>query len=392
MRRPFAAACLAALATAPVLGGCAQPRPASNVAEPAHRSAAPDREYRVFVGSEATDRVSLVVFDPEGARVEREFTVSLYPTEADGPHGLAMAPDGQALFLTTGHGRPFGNLWKIDPETGRTLDRVELGLFPASLTTSPDGAFAFVANFNLHGDHVPSSVSVVATDRMIEVARLETCTMPHGSRLSPDGRRHYSTCMMDDLLVEVDAWGLAVARTLPLAPGEGAAMTGALPPHRAADHGAHAAAGAPAGASPDCSPTWATASPDGRSVWVACNRSAELLEVEVAGWRVVRRIPAAPGIYNLDLTSDGRVLVATNKQDASVSIFDLPGGRERARVATARRVVHGVAISPDDRYAFVTVEGVGSEPGTLEVLDLARGQTVARVDLPPMSAGLAFWK
>lgn len=364
----------------------------------------PEREYRVFVGSEATDRISLVVFGPEGARVEREFTVGMYPTEADGPHGLAMAPDGSFLYVTTGHGRPFGNLWKVDPETGRTVGRVELGFFPASLDVSPDGAFAFVANFNLHGDMVPSSVSVVATDRMIEVSRLETCTMPHGSRLTSDGRRQYSVCMMDDLLVEVDAWSLEVAHHFHLTPGREHGMAG--PPGRHGDRGGHGHT--PDRGDPDdlegagdhgvgrdqgtCSPTWVQASPDGRSVFVACNGSAELVQVDVAGWTLARRIPSAPGIYNVDVTSDARLLVATNKQDHSVSIFDLDTGTERVRVPTHRPVVHGVAISPDDRYAFITVEGVGSEPGTLEVLDLDAGAFVARVDLPQMSAGVAFWK
>jgi DNA-binding beta-propeller fold protein YncE len=342
----------------------------------------PEKEYRVFVGSEATDRISLVVFGPDGARVEREFTVSFYPTEADGPHGLAMSYDGRWLYLTTGHGRPFGNLWKIDPETGRSAGRVELGLFPASLDVSPEGDFAWVVNFNLHGDMVPSSVSVVATGPMMEVSRIETCTMPHGSRLSPDGRRQYSACMMDDLLVEVDAWGLEVARHFHLAPGREHGMAGA-PGARGGHEGGH---------DPVCSPTWAQPSADGTTVFVACNRTGELVEVEVEGWGLVRRLPAAPGIYNLDVTSDGRLLVATNKQDHSVSIFDLATGDETARIPTHRRVVHGVVISPDDRYAFVSVEGVGSEPGTLEVVDLAAGASVARVDLPQMSAGVAFWR
>jgi DNA-binding beta-propeller fold protein YncE len=347
----------------------------------------PDREYRVFVGSEATDRISLVVFGPEGARVEREFTVSLYPTEADGPHGLAMSPDGRHLFVTTGHGRPWGNLWKIDAESGRAVGRVELGAFPASLDVSPDGRFAFVANFNLHGDMIPSSVSVVDTDRMLEISRLETCTMPHGSRISTDGRHQYSTCMMDDLLVEVDAWGLSVSRHFALAPGQEHGMQGAP-----AGQGHDGTAGEHAMPEAVCSPTWAVPSPDGASVWVACNRSAELVEVDVASWALARRIPAAPGIYNLEISPDGRVLVATNKQDHSVSIFDLQAGLEVARIPTTRRVVHGVVLSPDARYAFISVEGVGAEPGTLEVLDLEAAAFVARVDLPPMSAGVAFWR
>jgi len=368
----------------------------------AQAPAAPDREYRVFVGSEATDRISLVLFGPGGAEVEREFLVSFYPTESDGPHGLAMSPDGAHLFVTTGHGRPFGNLWKLDPVTGRSLGRVELGFFPASLDISPDGALAYVANFNLHGDMVPSSISVVSTDRMIEVSRLETCTMPHGSRLSGDGRRQFSTCMMDDLLVEVDAWGLAVARHFQLAPGAEAGMPGAPGGHTEMTHTGRSERDgeregemqAHHGGMPEavCSPTWAQPAADERSVFVACNRSGEVVEIDLESWTLVRRIPAAPGIYNLEVTSDGRRLVATNKQDHTVSVFDLASGTEIARLPTHRRVVHGVVISPDDRYAFITVEGVGSEPGTLEILDLEAGEFVARVDLPPMSAGVAFWR
>ena len=39
---------------------------------------------------------------------------------------------------------------------------------------------------------------------MLEVKRITTCTMPHGSRLNPHGTKHYSACMMDDMLAEID--------------------------------------------------------------------------------------------------------------------------------------------------------------------------------------------
>ena len=76
-------------------------------------------------------------------------------------------------------------------------------------------------NFNLHGDMVPSSVSVVATDEMLEVARIPTCVMPHGSRLNAQGTKHYSACMMDDELVEIDTRTLAVSR-ISCSEGQGA--------------------------------------------------------------------------------------------------------------------------------------------------------------------------
>jgi len=81
-------------------------------------------------------------------------------------------------------------------------------------------------NFNLYGDMVPSSVSVVATDEMVEVARIPTCIMPHGSRLNPQGTKHYSACMMDDMLVEIDTRKLAVSRHFFLRKGQERGMDG----------------------------------------------------------------------------------------------------------------------------------------------------------------------
>ena len=103
------------------------------------------------------------------------------------------------------------------------------------------------------------------------------------------------------------------------------------------------------------------------------------------------RIPARPGVYNLAATKDGR-LIATNKRDQSVSIIDLKSGRELARVPTKRKVIHGAVVSPDNRYAFISVEGIGAEPGTVEIIDLETFKTVATVDTPEQAAGIDFFK
>src|SRR5262249_19220895 len=115
----------------------------------------------------------------------------------------------------------------------RVLGKSTLGYFPATVDITPDGNFLFVVNFNLHGDMVPSSVSVVATATMTEVARIQTCTMPHGSRLNPQGTKQYSACMMDELLVEVDTRTLKVARHLIVTKGKESGKSG--PPKLPAD-------------------------------------------------------------------------------------------------------------------------------------------------------------
>jgi WD40 repeat protein len=125
---------------------------------------------------------------------------------------------------------------------------------------------------------------------------------------------------------------------------------------------------------------------------VACNASSEIVEINATTWQLVRRIPARPGVYNLEATHDGTKLIATNKRDQSVSIYEVKSGKELARVPTKRKVLHGVVVSPDDVFAFVTVEGVGAEPGTVEIIDLSTLKTVTTLDLPPGAAGIDFYK
>jgi DNA-binding beta-propeller fold protein YncE len=356
----------------------------------------PSQEYLFYVLSESADKISLIRFGPSGVKVEREFTTGLMEPDVDGPHGIAVAPDKQHYYVSLGHGRPFGTVWKYESKSDKALGKVTLGNFPATMDISPDGTFLYVVNFNLHGDMVPSSVSVVAAEDMLELKRIPTCTMPHGSRFNPQGTKHYSACMMDDMLVEIDTRTFKVARHFILTKGKEAGMNGS--PGEMGHTGKHASLDAdghgldaPKPGDVGCSPTWAQPASDGATIFVACNKSSEIVEVEAKTWKVLRRIEAGPGVYNLAVTKDGK-LVATNKRGPSVSVYDVKTGRELARLPTKRKVVHGVVVSPDNRYAFVSVEGVGSEPGTVEIIDLLALKTVATVDVAQQAAGIDFWK
>ncbi|MBA3318308.1 MAG: YncE family protein [Gemmatimonadales bacterium] len=399
MKRPLIAlALLAGCASAGQSAGVANchPDPERSEGEGAQgapcplRSAQGDtlhRDYLVFVASEGNDRIALVRFGQGKARVEREQRIGINPTELVGPHGLYVSPDGRWYFVTTAHGTPNGALWKFSTATDEPAGRVELGLFPATVQVAPNSHYAWVVNFNLYGEMTPSSVSVVYTDDMLEVRRIPTCVMPHGSRLSPDGKRHYSACMMNDALVEIDADRMELTRHFVLTAAAEHGMTGPVHPVEAGGKGSHSMSPALT-----CSPTWAEPSADGRTVWVACSKSNDVVEIDVVSWAMKRRVPAGEGIYNLAASRDGRVIVGTNKRGQSVSVIDAASGRELARIATTRRVPSGLVISPDSRFAFVTQEGVGSEPGTVDVIDLRTLGRVASVDLGQQAGGIGFWK
>jgi DNA-binding beta-propeller fold protein YncE len=360
----------------------------------------PDKDYLVYVVSESADKIALIRFGPNGARIDHQIETGDMPVDIDGPHGIVISPNRQSYYVSIAHGRPFGTIWKYSTKDDRVEGKATLGYFPATVDVTPDGSFLFVVNFNLHGDMVPSSVSVVSTATMTEIARIQTCTMPHGSRLNPQGTRQYSACMMDDMLVEIDTRTLKVARHFIVTRGSEMGMNGA-PKIKAADSmasmpgmkdmGGHGME-PPKPGDNSCSPTWAQPSADGASIYVACNKSSEIVEINSNDWKLVRRIPARAGVYNLGITHDGTRLLATNKRDQSVSIYDLKSGKELARLPTKRKVLHGVVVSPDDAYAFVTVEGIGSEPGTVEIIDLKALKTVATVDVGAEAAGVDFYK
>jgi len=357
-------------------------------AQQAGTSRPPEADYWMYVAAESEDEVALIRFGPGGAKVEQTIPVGSYPTDIDGPHGIAVHPDGSRWYVSIAHGLPYGEVVAYSTGTNERVGRVTAGLFPATMAVDPAGLL-FVANFNLHGDHVPSSISVIETGSMLELTQIETCTMPHGARLSPDGTMVYSVCMMDDQLIEIDARTLSVSRRFGLTPGREALLSGP-----AADASAMASMQGAQHQGDDgarCGPTWVEAAPDGEVVYVACNKNAEVLELDLADGSVRRRLPTGKGPYNLAVSPDGLSLVVTLKGDQATGIFDLATGDSKV-VPSTRRLPHGVVISPDSRYAFVSVEGVGGEPGTVDVIDVASGEGVARVEMGKQAGGIGFWK
>jgi DNA-binding beta-propeller fold protein YncE len=375
------AAVIASVAARAVLAAWQQGAPGSNSGKAFAQSPAspgPTQDYFVYVVCESADKVVLLRFGPRGLQKESETRIGLMPVDINGPHGIAVSPDKQFVYVSLGHGRPDGSVWKLKTGTQEVVKYAPLGLFPATADISKDGEFLYVANANFHGDMVPSSISVVATEAMVEVKKITTCTMPHGSRLSPDGTKHYSACMMDDMLAEIDTQKFDVSRTFMLTAGKEMGMDGA--PHSQMKM-----------SELTCVPTWAQPSNDGSEVYVACNKSNDIAVIDTATWKLSRRFVAGNGVYNLAMTKDGR-LIATNKRGQSVSVFDPKSGKELARLATKRKVVHGAVVTPDSHYAFISVEGVGDDPGTVEVIDLDSLKTVATVDVPTQAAGIDFWK
>ena len=334
---------------------------------------APAPDYYVYVTAESADEVYLVKFDGREATIVRKIEVGYQPTEIEGPHGLTMSPDGRHWYLSMAHGKPNGILYKYATGSDKLVAQVELGYFPATMQISKETGLLYCVNFDLHGDMKPSSVSIVDPEKMVEVGRTKTGPMPHGSRISPDGKRHYSCAMMTGQLFEIDTFSFKILRTLN--------MDGDPKHHKHHDPKAKKS-----------KPTWVHPHPKLPRVYLALNGADEIVEVDLKKWEIVRRFKTDKGPYNVEVTPDGRKLVASYKTAGAVGIWDLKTGKELAKIPSSRSVTHGVVLAPDGKYAFVSSEGKGSEKGTLDVFDLTTDKKVATVELGLQAGGITFWK
>ena len=347
------------------------------VAAPRH----PD--YRILVASESGDIVTELSWNGTALAVTKVIPVGLMPVDIDGPHNVAAAPDGSVWYVTIAHGTPYGSLWKMGAGSDTLLGRAPVEMFPTTIALTPDGALAFVANSDFHGDHPRVNVvTIVQTASMTPITNLPACDMPHGVKVNHAGSAVYVSCMNSDEILEIDRQSLRITRRHKT--GEGMAhSTGpaAGPPmqHGTTPSTAHA-----------CSPTFVSVSPDDRRLYVACNHGNTLQVRDAATLDLVKEIPVGAGAYNVEPSADGRWIIVTNKKAQSVSLVDARTLTEVARIRTSKPLPHGVAYDPDGRWAFISVESVGADPGAVDVIDLNSRTRVASIAVPRQPTGITI--
>ena len=381
--------------------------------------------YTLYVSSESGDVVTRIEVGPSGWRKVKEISVKLIANELSAPHNVAVSPDGRFWYVSIAHGTPFGSVWKYATGTDSLLGRVRVGMFPTTIALSPDGEWAYVPNSDFHGDRGrENTISVVYTPDLSSLTEIRACDMPHGSRWNFRGNRVYIACMMSDELLTIDPGAFSVSARVALGSGnpmsmaehmkletrEDSALAAAAKQSAAArttrdTTGAHAghtmpaakpktgaASSTMAGQNPDCLTTFVAVAPGDSLVYLACNHSNELQVRDARTLALVRRVPTGNGAYNVEPSPDGRLVLVTNKKDKSVSVFDTKSWKEVARVATSKRIPHGIAFSPDGRYAFVTCESVGTDQGAIDAIDLTTFRVVASLPLALQPTGVAVWK
>jgi YVTN family beta-propeller protein len=334
---------------------------------------------KLYVANQGSDEVSVI--DLDALVVFRIVKVGPGPNLGNAHNIWADAPT-RRWYVTLIQA---GIVEQYDAATDEMIARVRVGGAPANGVMSPDGSRLYVTDFQRLGSRI-GAVRVIDAATMTVVDSIAVGGQPHGIALSPDGTRLYTTNYYTDDISVVDltqSEPVEVAR-IPIADD-----VDPLSPEK-------------------YQPNEVIVSPDGGTLYVALFKKAELRVLDVEEGTVRAVVPTGgTGFLEALSPSAGEVYVAD---------WGLPGGggvgRSVTVVSTANLSApaailrhdamsrpHGVAFSPDGKYAFVTNEnqdgsgsqhhGSGGPKGNLLVIDTSTRRVVKILVLGPVSAGIA---
>ncbi len=295
----------------------------------------------------------------------------------------------------------------VDPSTYASLGRVSTGLGPHEAAASPDGRYAYVANYGSfavfrQGEQpkMQPGNSITVLDLKERKAKghysLGEYTRPHGIWVSSDGRLLWVTTEGVQSVLELEAstgkilraWktGQDVSHMVVPTPDEkklyianiGSGSVTVIERASGKVTSIATAAGAEG----------IDVSPDGREVWVS-NRGADNISIlDVARDQVVAKLASGGKVpIRLKFTPDGKQVLVSNAQSNKVVIFDAASRQQVGEVAVGAVPV-GILITPDGRRAFVA----NTNANQVTVIDLGSRRVVKTFTTGNEPDGMAWAK
>ena len=285
----------------------------------------------------------------------------------------------------------------IDLATGEVVATVETGDGPHEVAVSPDGRWALVANYGA-GSASTMTLIDVATAAVVRTIDLGEYRRPHGAQFLADGRHAVVTAEANRALLVVDVELGVVVRSVDT--DQDVSHMVAVTPDGSRAFVANIGSGSVtaidlaageriANVATGAGAEGIDVSPDGTEVWIT-NRAADTITVIDTDTLETRAtIPSASFPIRAKFTPDGRLVLVSNARSAEVAVFD---AAERAEIARIPMVLDlqdtegrlfgeslagssapvGILVHPDGRHCFVA----NTNADVVVVIDLERRAVV----------------
>jgi YVTN family beta-propeller protein len=288
------------------------------------------------------------------------------------------------------------SLAALDPASGKVLSRVPTGDGPHEVALAPDGRTAFVTNY---GAQQPgSSLSVIDVDAGKELRRVDLGALrrPHGVIVRGNGV--YITAEANRVLARYDPG----TNTVDWIAGTGEAGTHMVVATRDAATLFTSNIGSdsvscfrrPAGAQAwdvtripvGKGPEGIDLSPDGKELWTAHSRDGGVSVIEVATGKIVQVFDIATRRSNrLHFTLDGRLVLVSDLDGGEVVVIEAATRKIVKRLAVGRNP-SGILMVPGGTRAYVALTGENA----LAIVDLTTLAVTGRIPTGQGPDGMAY--
>ncbi|NNE10021.1 MAG: hypothetical protein HKN20_15780 [Gemmatimonadetes bacterium] len=292
---------------------------------------------RIFNTNQGADAISVI--DRNTGLTVRVVPVGVDENSPEVPHFLITDNEDPAehfyVTLITS-----GELWKFSATDYALLDKLDVGDQPAHVILTEDGSTAFVSNWVTEGGS-SGTIQVVDAGSMSRIKAIDTGGSPHGMRITHE--EPYTLFVGNsgtDNITVVDVATLSFVKTFPLLRNQGESLN----------------------------PLQVAIDREDRYAYVACHLSHEVQVFDVETHEVVKRIDLrrfegdVVGPFQLEVSPALDLVVVANQLNSTVSIISTDS------LAVVRTIenedfaqCHGVDISEDGQYAYITNENTDSE-------------------------------
>ncbi len=283
---------------------------------------------KAYVTNQGDDLVSVISTDHN--LVIRLIPVGDSPT-LDVPHNIWVDDQNQYWYVSL---IAAGEVWKFDVATNSFQGKVRAGVSPANVVASPDGSKIFATDWDIFNDS--RAVRVIDAASMQVTKQVTVGLAPHGINFSHDGQFIYVTNYLSDSISILRASDYAEVERVLLAPD--------VNPVRSSLY----------------QPLQVVLTPDDKFAYVSCFNSNEVRVIDTARKEVVAAVAVGRRPFLLEVTPNGEYVYVANQGSHDVTVIRVADHQVTATIKHSSFAnPHGVAFTPEGRYAYITNENLG---------------------------------
>ena len=253
-------------------------------------------------------------------------TVGTYPV------GIAITPNGQYAYVANWGGTTVS---VISTSNDSAFKVITVGSNPRGVAITPNGQYAYVANYG------SNTVSVISTSSNSVVSTIPAGTNPWGITITPNGQYAYVVDYGSNSVSVISTSSNSVVATIPVG----------------------------------ANPFGIAITPNGQYVYVTNWGSNSVSVISTSSNSVVSTIPVGTNPRDVAITPNGQYAYVANSGGTTVSVISTSSN---SVVSTIPASPGGIAITPNGQYAYVANSG-----NTVLVISTSSNSVVATITGTP---------